>query len=78
LNDKSTGNACLTDIDCECGQNLRQGRRYCGDQLKGRDCNPNVVFTCGPSYPNTIDGCLYGCNNGKCNTRKIVQKPISF
>lgn len=68
LHSTFTGNACLIDIDCHCPSGLRvDGRtRYCGNRLTGRDCNSNVVFTCGRSYPNPVDACPNGCRNGQC------------
>ncbi len=58
------------DIDCHCGSGLRPNTKYCGNRLIGRDCSPNVVFTCGSSYPNPEDACPNGCRNGICKASR--------
>lgn len=63
-------NACLKNIECECPKGLTKGQTYCGDSLTGKDCSPNITFTCPRLsmifHPSPVDACLYGCKDGVC------------
>ena len=63
------GNACYQNVKCLCGQNLGRKSKYCGTELNGPDCQPNVIYRC-PMFrrynPSPEDACPYGCKNGKC------------
>jgi hypothetical protein len=54
---------------CQCYPEMRRKRKYCGSQLRGSDCAPNVIYRCPlvRGYnPTAVDACPNGCNDGKC------------
>ncbi|KAH9416478.1 hypothetical protein DERP_012906 [Dermatophagoides pteronyssinus] len=65
------GNACYQNVKCLCPPELQRKKKYCGSELTGVDCQPNIVYRC-PMVrryqASPEDACPFGCENGKCVT----------
>ncbi|CAG2114604.1 unnamed protein product [Medioppia subpectinata] len=62
-------NPCFQNLRCNCGDNNSRRKKYCGSDLVGPGCKPNIVYKC-PMFRSSKlqveDACPNGCKDGKC------------
>ncbi|XP_054165982.1 uncharacterized protein LOC128963494 [Oppia nitens] len=62
-------NPCYQNLFCNCGPNNQRRKKYCGSDLVGQGCKPNIVYKCPMFRGNKLqveDACPNSCKDGKC------------